>query len=425
MELLIAGLSHHTAPLALRERVAVTADASTSVLVRLRESLGCQESLVLSTCNRTEVYVRPGSSGAPRPEALLAAMRGYDDGSDVCEALRGHVYTRDGEAALGHLFRVAAGLESMVLGEHEILRQVSDAYDAARAAGSAGPVLHRCIPRALQVGKRVRSETDIARGVTSVAGAMVDLASRVFRDLSQASIVTIGAGRTVRTSLLALRSRSRGPLTVLNRSPAAAQELAAEFGGVAGTLDDAHSAAGSADVVITATGAAEPLLRCAELAPFVRARRGRPLLVIDLGVPRDVEPSVAKLDEVYVYDVDHLQSAAERGRRERELELPRAEEIVLAALTQFRVRRDRLDADPSIRAVLDALLTLRRDVVDGERGLTDAERSAADRVTGKLVDRLLRRFAPRLARRDDAAAALLETFGIAPPERPDDPDRPK
>jgi glutamyl-tRNA reductase len=298
---------------------------------------------------------------------------------------------------------------------------VSDAYATSRSAAVAGPVLHRCVPRALQVGKRVRSETDISRGVTSVAGAAVSLAQRVFRDLSGASVVAVGAGRTVRSALTALRAQWQGALVVLNRTEARATELAAEFDGASGPLDHLQSALARADVVIAATGAAQPLLTVALLAPLVRARRGRPLLVLDLGVPRNVEPGVGRLEEVYLYDVDLLEGVAEQGRREREREVPRAEEIVRAALVQFRERRERLDADPSIRAVLDTLLTLRRDVVDGERGLTDAERAAADRVTGKLVDRLLRRIAPRLARRDDAAAALLASLGIVDAPDPDDP----
>jgi len=408
MQLLVAGLSHHTAPVGLREKLALAPETVPAALDRLVHVEGFPEGMILSTCNRTEVYARPRDDGAVR------RVRGFFDSLHPTAAreLGGHVYVREGDEAVSHLFRVAAGLDSLVLGEPEIVRQMSEAYGLACSAGTAGPALHRALPRALQVGKRVRTETGIARGVASVAGAAVALAGRVFRDLSTCSVLTIGAGETVASALKALRPQTNGRLVVANRSIDRAERLAARFDGSAAPLADVARLAAEVDVVIAATAASQPLLRRAELAPLLACRGPRPLLILDLGVPRDVEPSVGDLPGVYLHCVDDLHAIAENGRNERALEVPKAEAIVTTALSEFKRRRRDLDAAPAIKALLDGILDVREAALVGEKDLTDAERAAAERVTGKLVDKLLRRIAPRLKDGSVDRRHVLDAFGI-------------
>lgn len=411
MELVVVGLSHHTAPLALRESLALSPDEVPVALHGLVTEGGLAEVAVLSTCNRTEIYGRLRGPGDP--SATTRALETLRPG--VTQHVARHGYVLAGDDAVGHLFRVVAGLDSMVLGEHEIAGQVSRAYGVACSAGTAGPLLHRAIPRALQVGRRVRTETSLSRGVASVAGAAVEIAGRVFRDLSTCRVVGVGAGETVTTALRALRGKATGPLTVLNRTVEKAQALAAELGGAAGPLGDIPQTVASADILVAATDAPEPLVRARDVAPLLRRRKERPLLVLDLGVPRDVDPLLRDERGVYVYDLDDLQQIAERGRSSRHESVPRAEAIVAAAVTEFRRRRASLEAQPAIRALLDELLEFRREAIEGDRLLDGGQREAVERVTGRMVDRLLRRLAPRMKDGTIEPADLLTVFGVEPP----------
>jgi len=412
MDLLVAGLSHHTAPLALREKFALPPDEVPQALARLVHAEGFPEGLILSTCNRTEIYARPGGEdAAARVRTFLEHLR-PGIGPDV----KSHVYLREGDEAVQHLFRVAAGLDSLILGEPEIVRQMSEAYGLACSSGTAGPVLHRVVPRALQVGKRVRTDTGLARGIASVAGAAVGLAGRVFRDVSTCSILVIGAGETVATALTALRPQTDGRLVVVNRTLERAEILAARFGGTAGPLADVARLAGEMDIVVAATASPDPHLFVRDLAPHVARRGARPLLILDLGVPRDVEGAVGELPGVYLHSIDDLHSIATRGRAERAAEVPKAEAIVAMALSDFKRRRRDLGAAPAIKALLDGMLEVRASALSGEKGLTDAERAAAERVSGKLVDKLLRRLAPHMKDGSVKPREILDAFGIETPE---------
>lgn len=414
MDLLVAGLSHHTAPLAVRERLSLLPEELPSALERLVHTAGFAEGLILSTCNRTEIYARPRDGGADAALAFFEGLRPRD-----WPELRPHVFVRRGEEAVSHLFRVAAGLESLVVGEPEIVRQVSDAYGLACSAGAAGPVLRRAVPRALQVAKRVRTETGIARGISSVAGAAVGLADRVFRDISTCSITAIGAGETVGTALRALRPQARGRLVVVNRTLARAERLAAAHDGTAAPLADAARMAAESDIVIAATASPVPLLTARELAPLLARRGARPLLVLDLGVPRDVEREVGELPGVYLHTIDDLDAIAARGRAARAAEIPKAEAIVTLAISDFRRRVREIESEPAIKALLDCMLDARQSSLSGEKGLSEAERAAAERVTGQLVDKLLRRLAPRMKDGTVKPRDVLDAFGVEPPpERP-------
>lgn len=413
MQMLVAGLSHRTAPVAVRERVALPAHEVPAALDSLLTRVGFREGLILSTCNRTEVYGLVGPRGDHG--TIESFFTGLRPGLDGILDPASHLYLHQGESALRHVFRVASGLDSMVLGEQEIARQMSGAYDVACSSGAAGPMLRRMVPRALQVGKRVRTETGLCRGTASVAGAAVSLCERVFRDVAGCSILTIGAGETVRSALKSLRPGARGRLVIANRSAERAEALARDFSGEAVPLESLATHAASADIVVTATGAPAPHLTRDALRKALGRRGSRPLLILDLGVPRDVDPAIRDLTGVYLYDVDDLQGIAESGRKARELEVPRAEAIVQMAVSDFRRRQRELGADPAIRALLDGLLSMRTDLIAREPGLDATQRAVADRVTGKFVDRLLRRIAPRLKQGDAGAREVLEAFGIEPP----------
>lgn len=416
MQLLVVGLSHHTAPLPLRERVALGPDELPDALAGLRGVETVDEGLILSTCNRTELYVRSEVvQGAPALRSYLAALR-----PDVRTELDEHVYQHDGSRAVRHLFRVASGLDSLVVGEHDIARQVRDAYGLACSAGTAGPLLHRAVPRALQVGKRVRSETRIGEGVASVAGAAVQLAGRVFRDPGVCRVLAVGAGRTVETALKALGGGRGGALVVANRDERRARRLADRFGGRGIGLADLHRHVAAADLVVCATAAPTPLVHRDALAPELSGRGARPLLVLDLGVPRDVEPTVADLPGVYLHDVDDLHAITTRSLAQRAEELPRAEAIVTLAVSQFERRRRSFRSEPAVRATLDALLEGRREAVESGKGWSDAERAAADHATGRLVDRLMRRLAPRIKDSPRFADQLLDALGVPRDEPPED-----
>jgi glutamyl-tRNA reductase len=421
MDLLVAGLSHHTAPVELRERIAQPPEQVPHALERLVRTQGFAEGLLLSTCGRTELYGCCGRDGPDRRALeFLDSLRPAG-----APPLEGHVYVRRGDDALRHLFRVASGLDSMVVGEVEIARQMSDAYTLACQAGTAGPFLNRAVPRALQIGKRIRTETALSKGVSSVAGAAVALAERVFRDLSNCNVLTIGAGETVDTALRALRPRAGGRLVVCNRTAERAAALAKKYGGETAPLADAALRAAEADIVVAATGALEPHLRAADLADAVR-RRERPLLLLDLGVPRDIEPAVAKLPGVYLNDVDDLRVIADRALLQRSEAIPQAEAIVAMAVTEFRRRRQQMEAEPAIKALLDGMLRTRSDVLDHEKNLSPEAREAAERATGRLVDKILRRLAPRMKDGTANPRQLLDAFGIeatTPAEPGDDASR--
>lgn len=424
MDLIVAGLSHRTAPIDLRERIALSPDEVPVQLARLVGPSGFPEALLLSTCNRTEVYCRAGANGGDDGGAARAALDFLATlKPGLNGAVREHLYVREGDDAVRHLFRVASGLDSMVVGESEIARQMSEAYAVACKVGTAGPLLHRAFPRALQVGKQVRTETEITRGAASVAGAAVALAERVFRDVSTCRVLTVGAGETVETALRALAPKS-GKLVVLNRTLPRAERLAALHGGTAGTLAEFAKHVVEADIVVAATSAPEALVRKAELSKAI-ARRDRALLILDLGVPRDVEPGVRDLDNVYLHDVDDLRAISDRALEQRALEVPKAEAIVASAVTEFRRRRRQLEAEPAIRALLDGLLSVRRDVLGEDAGSvtgTAAEKSAAERATGRLVDKLMRRLAPRLKDGTASPREILDAFGIEAPQAPHSSD---
>ena len=327
MNLFCVGLSHHTANVETRERYATGAAENELAAAGL-----WKEALVLSTCNRVEIY--GASERAVATQEIMPALWQSNAESDDA----GVLYRHDGEDCAQHLFRVVAGLDSMVIGETEILGQVKKAYEAARASGRAGPMLHRLFQRAFRVAKQVRSSTEITRGAVSVGSVAVELAGKIFGDLRKRSVLILGAGETSERTARALSSRGVTDLRVSNRSLERAQDLAALVLGTAVPFEDWTRQCREIDILISSTSAPEPLLTPQVLAPMLHGRADRPLFIIDIAVPRDVAPEVNDMDGVYLYDIDSLQSIADQSLAMRRQQISAAEKIIAGHVADFVAR---------------------------------------------------------------------------------------
>jgi glutamyl-tRNA reductase len=326
MKLFCVGLSHHTARVETLEQFA--GNPETCHLLR---QAGCREALLLSTCNRVEVY---GTAPSPlSTDDLMRCLARTADGrsSEAPSAF----YRHEADACVHHLFRVASGVDSMVIGETEILGQVKKAYESAQASRSAGPSLHRLFQRAFRVAKQVRTHTDITRGAVSVGSVAVDLAYKIFGDLTGRKVLVLGAGETSERTARALVSRGVSDLRVSNRSLDRARDLAALVGGSVVPFEDWTNQCGDVDILIASTSSDVPLLDAVNLAPILRNRTDRPLFIIDIAVPRDVHPNVNQLEGVFLYDIDSLQSVAEQSLALRRQQIASAEAIIAEHVSDF------------------------------------------------------------------------------------------
>ncbi len=342
--LVCLGLNYRTTPVEVRERIAFPESHLPEALQEVRALPGFEESVVLSTCNRVEMYAahEPGAAAHERLRDYLT--RHFHLAESEVEALS--FYRLDAEETARHLFRVVSGLDSMVLGETEIFGQVKQAYQAALGTGVTGRVLNKLFQQAFQVGKKVRNETSIQRGPTSVGSVAVDLCEKVF-DLKQCRVMLVGAGEMSRTCAQSLMSRGAHSVIVSNRSYDRALELAAEMGGKALRFDEWESVLHETDVIISSTSAPHFVIKPELVAEVMRQRRWEPLFIIDIAVPRDVDPKVNEIEGVYLYDIDALQSIADEGRRERERQLAECERIIEAQLEKFGHARPAASAPAS------------------------------------------------------------------------------
>ncbi len=347
MPLLALGINHQTAPVALRERVAFAADAVPSALQSLLAMDGVHEAALLSTCNRTEIYCSVSDGAAELPERWLS-----DHHTLAADELSTYLYRhRDGDA-VRHLFRVATGLDSLVLGEPQVLGQVKEAYQLARQSGALKSGLDRLFQNSFAVAKRVRTDTQIGAHPVSVAFAAVKLAQQVFAELSRASVLLIGAGDTIELAGRHLADQKVRRLLVANRTLSHAQALASRFGGYALPLDELSRHLSEADIVISATASQEPILSANAVKQALQARRQRPMFLLDLAVPRDIEAAVGELDNAYLYTVDDLDRAIEDNRRSRREAAEQAEAIIALQVEHFLAwwqASDRIDALRGIR----------------------------------------------------------------------------
>lgn len=323
MKLVCLGLNHETAPVEVREKFALADHALDRETADLMSSQEVEEGVVLSTCNRTEYYaVVNGGSGIGELEDWICKQRGFHGPRE------GVFYYHEARGAAEHLCRVSSGMNSMVLGETEIFGQVKKAYKRSLEGGATKSVLNKLFQRAFSVGKKVRTHTAIQEGATSVAGASVELAEKVFGRLQGSSVMVIGAGEMSRKTARALQSRGASSVMVTNRSFDKAVDLAEEIGGRAVPFQGWEEELAHLDVVIAATGAPHFVVKPQHIEAVRRKRKFRPLIMIDIAVPRDIDPKVGEIEEVYLYDIDTLQEMADQARKRREEQLLLCEEII-------------------------------------------------------------------------------------------------
>jgi glutamyl-tRNA reductase len=347
-ELLALGISHNTAPVALRERLAFTENEGRRFLQELVARDEVEEAVAISTCNRTEIYLVTPDPVRAEVELLgrLAQRAGIRP-----TALAPVVYTPRNCDAARQLYRVTAGLDSMIVGEAEVQGQIKRAYESALDAGTTGPMTNRLFAAALQAGKRVRSETGIGRERASVSTVAVDLARSVVGDLASRSVIIIGAGETAELTARALATQGVRTVFVANRHADRARSLAERFGGEVGSLDSLPARMQDADIVVSSTSSPHPIVEAEELEVVMRARNGRPLVFIDIAVPRDIEHECGALDGVSVYDMDDLQAVVARNLEVREAERDKAEAVVEEEIQRFARWLAQLDIKPMIAAL--------------------------------------------------------------------------
>ena len=350
MNVVVIGLSHHSAPVELRERFAFAESRIPAELKSLRESGIAGEAVILSTCNRVEIYAATPLDPVQAFAALkqfLASRGGTPAGTDPIE-LGEEIYTLSEPHSLHHLFKVASGLDSMVLGETEILGQLKTAYALAQQHKHTGAKLNKAFQRAFNVAKHIRTETNIQRGSVSVASVAVELAVKIFSSLAERDVLVIGAGDMSEKVARALLSRGAKSIIVASRSHDRAQVLAQEFGGRAVHFDDWAVEFEKIDIVISSTSAPHHILDRAKLEPLMKARKNRPLLLVDIAVPRDIDPAVNFLENVYLYNIDDLQAIAEDYLKQRKEEIVRCEQIIaekVKPLLEIRNVQPRMDTD--------------------------------------------------------------------------------
>jgi len=333
MEIVLVGLNHRTASVEVRERVSFTTEQARRAAEELRARGILEETLVLSTCNRSEVYGVPPEASHECAAGLSSFLSEFH--SVRPDVLRGSLYHHYDREAVRHLFRVSAGLDSMLLGEAEILGQVREAYRFAHENGATGPVLNRLFQGALEVGKRARTETELGTRPMSVASAGVKLAERIFGKLNERTALVLGAGAISEQVVEQLRSRGIAHLFVMNRSQERAENLAQQFGGKVIAWGEWETALKGPDVVVASVSTEELVLRREMLARAMAARGNRSLLLMDLGLPRNIEAAAADLYNVYVYNVDDLTDIVQQNRNARESEVPRAEAVVEEHVGKF------------------------------------------------------------------------------------------
>jgi len=405
--LVCVGLSHKQVPIGVREQIAVSSEQLADRLARLKAIAGVREAMLLSTCNRLEVF------------AIADARTVADDVlRDLGPLAAQHAVTRFEDEALLHLFRVTASLDSMVVGEAQIQGQVKEAYARAQEAGVCGPAFARALSAALSAAKRVRTETAIARGAVSVSSIAVRMAQKVLGDLSGRAVLLVGAGDMAQLAARELHACGVSSLLVANRSSAAAEALAKDVSGIAVSLLELPALLERADVVLCSTASQQPIVTRDLVSRVIRARRYRPLFLIDLALPRNIDPAVNQLENAYVYDLDDLERVAAQNRGLREQEVQRAEAIVLEEITAYARAKQERAAVP----VLARLRAHAQALADAEvertlavlAPLSERQQKSVRAMAAAIVNKLLHGPTSRLRGEQGGplADAAAELFGI-------------
>jgi glutamyl-tRNA reductase len=430
MRLLAVGISHRTAPVELRESVDFGRRGLEAALTAFAARAVSPEAVVLSTCNRAEIYaVSDADDAVDAIHRFFSEYHGLDPVS-----LAAHLYSHRGPDAARHLFRVAAGLDSLVVGEPQILGQVKSAYTTASDLRLAGTVTHRLFHAAFAVGKRVRSETGLGEGAVSVSYAAIELAKKIFGQLSDLSVLILGAGEMAELTGVHLRSQRVRQITIASRTLASAEALARQLEGRAVSWQDVHAASTAADIIVTATGATEPVLTRSIAADVMRSRRNRPLFIIDIALPRDVESSVGDLEQVFLYHMDDLQTIVSENLAKRTAELASAEAIVDEEVSRFSLWLQSREIVPTIVGLRQRFESIRqaelRRLDAKMAGLSPEARARVDEITRLIVEKLLLTPTEQLKSvGDDAllvsyAETLHRLFALTPGESLTDTDKP-
>ncbi len=403
MALIVAGVSHHTAPIGVRERLAVPATEARDVLAAIRNRSGAHEAVILSTCNRTEVYAVEGDGDAtPAVWSVLTERLGEP-------ALPYGAVRRDRDA-VAHLYRVASGLDSMILGEPQIQGQVRDAWEVSRA--ESGVILNRLFQSALLVASRVRTETAVGRGAASVSSAAVQLAKKIFGALTGRHAMIIGAGDMAEVALKCLLDEGVRAAVVANRTLARAEELALRYGAVALHYDDCWTRLHEVDVLICSTAAPHTVVKREQVLPALGVRGDRPLCILDIALPRDVDPAVGRLENVFLYDLDDLRAVADANLERRRQELPSAEQVIEQEVETYWKWRTGLVAVPVLKAFRDHMDHLREEEVAHLMRrlahLPPGDREAVEHFSRALMNKMLHEPTVRLR----AAAANGQGLGV-------------
>ena len=390
MNVILVGISHRTAPIEVRERMNIHESRLATALADLVSRQGIQEGLILSTCNRVDLAASAEEEAEVEPllRSFLADYHRYD-----VSAYDRYLYWLRGREVVQHLFRVASSLDSMVLGEPQILGQLKQAYRAAREAGALGGTLHEITEQALAVGRRVRRETALGTTAVSVSYAAVELAKKIFGSLEGKTVFILGAGKMSELAARHLVSSGASSILVANRTASRAQELARAFGGTAVPFDNLLEHLRRADIVISSTGSPEPLVTREQASGLLAGRKGRPMFFVDIAVPRDIEPAVNDLDNAFVYDIDDLEQVVAANRKQREREAGWAEDIVAEEVQRMMRRLASKDLAPTIVALEQRLERIRASEIDRFRGklaaLSGEEREAVEALTRGILNKIL------------------------------------
>ncbi|MFZ3012476.1 MAG: glutamyl-tRNA reductase [Nitrospira sp.] len=393
MHLIVVGLSHKTAPVEIRERLAVPESRLGEALTRLCSYSGVKEGILLSTCNRVEVYsvVDDVENGYGRIQEFLADTHL----SLSSEQLTPHLYWHTGDRAIGHLFRVAASLDSMIIGESQILGQLKGAFEVALAHRTTGVIMNKVVKKAISVAKRVRTETKIAEMAVSVSYAAVELAKKIFSDLHEKTVLLIGAGEMAKLAARHLIAHGVRHVRITTRTPQHAVDLAAKFDGTAVPFDQFKDDMASADIVLVSTGAAHYLVGAEDVRRAVEERMNRPMFLIDISVPRNIDPAVRHVDNAFLFDIDDLTQRVEQNRAGRVQEAEKAERMVLEEVTTMLDWMKSLEVTPTIVALRSHVDDLKRTEVDKVLArlphLSSQDRDAVEGLASSIVNKLIHR----------------------------------
>lgn len=407
--LVLVGLNHKTAPVEVRERVSFSPEKIPELLEELREAKSLKECALLSTCNRTEFYAVSTVDSERTFGELSLFLQEHAQGRDG--NVNDHLYAWQGSQAINHLFSVSSGLDSLVIGENQILGQVRRAYVQAQEADFTGPVLERLFPWALKVGKRVRSETAIARGASSVAAAAVDLAQNIFGDMTDKRVLLLGAGKMSSKALKLLGKSGVKEVQVVNRTFEKASELARQCGGVAIPFEDLDNSLCAVDILISSTGAPHYIVTKERMQEVARKRKGRPIFLVDIAIPRDFEPSCGDVDNVYLYNIDDLQAVVDKNLARRHSETQSVLSIVESATQEFCRYLDSRQASAAIVSLRTSFENIRQAELanmQAKKSLSPTEAALLEGFSRRLLAKLLHSPSEKLRR--------LSEGGVGPEE---------